>query len=211
MSANSLPTWDTLAAEASGCTRCALHRHRSQVVFGQGDPDADLVLVGDAPGRHEDLSGEPFAGAVGNLVDNLLLDNGLVRGDVYLTTVVKCRTPGQRPPAPEEVDTCAPFLRAQLGHLDPTVVVAFGSVVTDLLLGREVPLHRLAGHRLDVAGVTLIPTHDLHAALQGNGRAMAALRRDMRTAAGIVSGRIAPAEGALAELHARRAAASPTA
>lgn len=209
MPANTLPPWDTLAAEASACTRCALHEGRTQVVFGQGDPAAGLVLVGDAPGRHEDLSGEPFAGAVGNLIDNLLLDHGLTREDVYLTTVVKCRTPKHRPPTADEIDSCAPFLRAQLGHLSPIVVVAFGALVVDLLLGREVPLHRLAGHRLDVGGVTVIPTYDPQTALQGNGRAMAGLRRDVGTAAGIVGGRIAPAGDALAELHARHAATSP--
>lgn len=209
MRPDTLPSWQRLEDEASSCTRCALHEARTQVVLGSGDPDAQLVLVGDAPGRHEDLTGEPFAGAVGNLVDNLLLDNGLSRGDVYLTTLVKCRPPGGRDPSQAEIDTCSPFLRAQLGQVRPCVVVAFGQQVTELLLGREVPIHRLAGYQLDVGGVTVIPTHDPQTALQGNGRAMAALRRDVRTAAGIVSGRVASAAAALSELRARRTAATP--
>lgn len=207
MRPDTLPTWEQLRDEASGCTRCGLHEDRTQVVFGAGDPDAALVLIGEAPGRHEDLTGAPFAGAVGNLIDNLLLDNDLTRDDVYLTTAVKCRPAGA--PTDDEIDTCAPYLRAQLALLRPEVVVALGQRVTELLLGREAPIHRLAGYRLDVGGVTLIPTHDPQVALQGNGRAMAALRRDVRTAAGIVSGRIAPAGDALTELRAERPATPP--
>lgn len=199
-----LPTWQQLEDEASGCVRCALHEERTHVVVGAGDRQADLVMIGEAPGRHEDLTGEPFAGAVGNLVDNLLADNDLPRERVYLTTVVKCRPPGGRGPASEEVESCAPYLRAQLALVQPQVIVSFGQVVTELLLGRRAPIHRLAGYRLPVGGVTLIPTYDPHVALQGNGRAMAALRRDVRTAAGILSGRVAPADGALDELHADR-------
>ncbi len=204
MPSDTRPTWEQLEDAASGCVRCTLHESRTQVVFGGGAPTSDLVLIGAAPGRHEDLSGEPFAGAVGNLVDNLLLDNGLTREDVYLTTAVKCRPPGGRAPSPDEIDTCAPYLRAQLDLLAPTVVVALGRTVAELLLGREVPIHRLAGHRLSLGGVTVIPTYDPSTALQGNGRAMAGLRRDVRTAAGILRGRVAPADGALAELRAER-------
>ncbi|HEX2027391.1 MAG TPA: uracil-DNA glycosylase [Nitriliruptorales bacterium] len=209
--------WDVLRAEVTDCTRCRLHVGRTHVVFGEGDPSARLVFVGDAPGRHEDLQGRPFVGAVGNLLDNLLMEVGLTRGDVYLTTVVKCHAPATpRPPAPA-VDACRPYLHRQLAHMDPSVIVALGELATNILIGRPLPLAKVAGYRLPLppqataAGsgpvdATLIPTYHPTVALRGNPAALAALRRDVRVAKGVLDGRIASASGALAELRAQQAA-----
>lgn len=199
-------TWNEVLDEASSCTRCGLSEGRTHVVVGAGDPDADLVLIGLAPGRHEDLTGEPFVGASGNLIENLLLDNDLTRDEVYLTTVVKCRPPGNRDPEREEVTSCAPWLFEQLRHVSPRVVVALGELPTQLILGRDAPLRRIAGYRLPVNGATLIPTHGPAEALRGNPVAMSALKRDIRVAKGVLDGRIASADGALEELRAGRGA-----
>jgi uracil-DNA glycosylase len=200
--------WTAVAGEASGCTRCGLAESRNHVVFGDGDPGADLVLIGTAPGRHEDLTGEPFVGATGNLIENLLIDNDLGRDDVYVTTVVKCRPPRSRPPEIEEITACAPWLFEQLGLISPRVVVTLGDVPTRLILGRDAPLHRIAGYRLPVNGATLIPTHDPADALRGSPVAMSALTRDIRVAKGVLDGRIAGADGALDELRAGQGAAT---
>lgn len=198
MTGATLRPWTELVSAAATCTRCGLHETRSQVVFGDGDPNADLVFVGDAPGRHEELTGKPFEGAAGNLLDNLLLDNDLDRRDVYVVNLVKCRPPGQREPTDEEIDTCFPYLREQLGHIRPRVVVALGARVTSLLLGRPAPITKIAGFRIPRAGATLIPTYHLSDALRGSPAAMAALKRDVRTAKGVLDGRVPPAEQGLA-------------
>lgn len=210
------PPWDVLRGEAASCTRCRLHAGRTHVVFGEGDPRARLVFVGDAPGRHEDLQGRPFVGAVGNLLDNLLLEVGLTRGDVYLTTVVKCH-PSATPGPTAAVQACRPYLHRQLFHIAPSVIVALGELATNVLMGRPLPLAKVAGYRLPLpphvtgAGsrpvdATLIPTYHPTVALHGNPSALAALRRDVRVAKGVLDGRIASASGAFAELRARQTA-----
>lgn len=183
--------WSAVAELAAGCTRCALHAGRSSVVFGDGDPSAPLILVGTAPGRHEDLQGRPFVGALGNLIDTCLREAGSGRDRVYLTTVVKCRPPEGRDPRPEEVASCSPYLRKQVSHVAPKVVVTLGSLATRLLLRRPVPVERVAGYRFDIGGgVVAIPTYDPLAALQGSPHAMEGLRRDVRTAVAVVDGRL---------------------
>lgn len=201
-----LMPWDDLAGQAAGCTRCRLHEDRRLVVFGDGPLDADLVLVGEAPGRAEDLKGLPFAGALGNVIANVLRDGGLTREEVYLTTVVKCRPPGDRRPRGDEIATCAPYLWQQIAHLDPRVVLGMGEVAAGLLLGRPVPLDKLAGYRFDIRGRVVIPTYHPALALRGNPRASRGLRRDVRTAIAVLTGRlsdgvlpapaVAPPEGA---------------
>lgn len=198
MTGPTLRPWDELVAAAAVCTRCALHETRSRVVFGDGDPGADLVFVGDAPGRHEELTGKPFEGAAGNLLDNLLLDNDLDRREVYVMNLVKCRPPDRRKPTDEEIDACFPYLREQFAHVQPRVVVALGERVTSLLLGRHAPIAKIAGFRLPRAGATLIPTYHPAEALRGSPAAMAALKRDVRTAKGVLDGRVPPAEPGLA-------------
>lgn len=200
--------WALLQKEAAACTRCHLHDSRTHVVFGEGDPDADLLFVGEAPGRPEDLQGRPFAGAVGNLLTNLLLENGLRRTDVYLCNVVKCRPPLHREPFAEEIEACSPYLREQLLHVSPRVIVTLGALATRLLLGKSVPVAKVAGYRFDAFGATLVPTYHPAEALRGSPQAMTALRRDVRIAKGVLEGRIAPAREALAELRAGRGTAS---
>jgi uracil-DNA glycosylase len=189
-----LQPWTSLVRDMRGCIRCRLHEDRTQVVVGDGAPDADLVLVGTAPGRHEDLAGEPFVGAVGNLLDNVLTDHGLSHDDIYLTTVVKCRPPGNRTPEVDEVVACSTWLKDQLAHVRPRVVITLGELPAQLLLNRPPALERLAGYRLPWNGITLIPAYAPEEALRGNARAMSILQRSVRTAKGILDGSVPPAD-----------------
>lgn len=178
--------------EARACTDCALHRGRAKVVFGSGSPDADLLIVGVGPGRHEDLQGKPFVGATGNLVDNALAEAGLHRDDCYLTHLVKCHGDDGRAPTRDEVAACSRYLVEQIAAVRPRVIVALGGFVTQVLLRRPIPIERVAGFRLDVFdGVTLIPTLHPTAALRGNPGAVTALKRDLRTAKAVLDGRLA--------------------
>jgi DNA polymerase len=148
-----------LREEIGECTRCPLHAGRTKIVFGEGDPRARLVFVGEGPGRDEDLSGRPFVGAAGQLLDKIIAAIGLGRDDVYICNVVKCRPPGNRDPAPEEAATCGPFMRRQLAIIRPEVVVALGKPAARFLLGTEAPIGQLRGRFHDFDGVKLMPTY----------------------------------------------------
>lgn len=200
--------WRDLERDAAGCTRCGLHESRTKVAFGDGDPDADLMLVGQAPRGPEDLAARPFSGAVGNLVDNCLADAGLSRAECYLTDVVKCRPPGDRLPEPDEVELCSPYLREQIAHVRPRVIVSLGEFATAVLLRRRLPIERVAGYRLDLDGITLIPTYHPTAAIRGTPAAVAAIARDLMAARAVLDGRLATGAEALADWRAREAAAS---
>src|SRR5882672_5064173 len=123
-----------VAAAASSCTLCKLASSRTQVVFGVGRADADLLFVGEGPGEQEDLQDEPFVGRAGQLLTLLIEGIGLTRADVYIANVVKCRPPGNRDPLPVEIETCRPYLDAQLSFIQPKVVVTLGNFATKLLL-----------------------------------------------------------------------------
>lgn len=180
-----------LERDARGCTRCALHQSRTKVVVGAGAPDADLMIIGTGPGRHEDLQGKPFVGATGNLIDNALAEAGLHRDDCYLTHLVKCHDGAGRAPEPAEVAACSGYLVEQIAAVRPRVIVALGGFVTQVLLRRPIPIDRVAGFRLDIYdGVTLIPTMHPTAALRGNPGAVTALKRDLRTAKAVLDGRL---------------------
>lgn len=157
------------AVEAAGCTRCPLAEGRTQVVFGAGNPDAELVLVGEAPGFHEDREGAPFAGRARELLQRLLAAVGLSLDDAYLATVLKCRPPGNRDPLPAEVSACEPYLYRQLELVRPSVVAPLGSYATALLSGRAVGITRAHGQAQPVAfggrTVTLYPLYHPAAAL----------------------------------------------
>lgn len=157
------------AGRASGCTRCSLHVGRTQVVFGEGDPDADLALVGEAPGFHEDREGTPFAGRARELLERLLGGVGLSLDEVYLATVLKCRPPGNRDPLPEESAACEPYLYRQLDLVRPRVVATLGSFATALLSGRALGITRVHGQEQEVTlggrRVTLYPLYHPAAAL----------------------------------------------
>jgi uracil-DNA glycosylase family 4 len=157
------------AVEAAGCVRCALAADRTQVVFGEGNPDAELALVGEAPGFHEDRDGVPFAGRARDLLERLLGDVGIQPGDVYLATVLKCRPPGNRDPLPEEIAACEPHLYRQLELVRPRVVASLGSFATTLLSGRALGITRVHGQEQQVTlggrSVTLYPLYHPAAAL----------------------------------------------
>lgn len=158
-----------VAVEAAGCTRCPLAEGRTHVVFGEGSPDAELVLVGEAPGFHEDREGLPFAGRARELLDRLFTSVGLSLDDAYLATVLKCRPPGNRDPLPAEAAACEPYLYRQLELVGPSVVAPLGSFATALLSGRALGITRVHGQEQPVAlggrTVTLYPLYHPAAAL----------------------------------------------
>ena len=143
--AERLATLDALQQEAAGCTRCRLAEGRTQVVFGVGDPDADLMFVGEAPGFHEDKQGFPFVGQAGKLLDKLLAGIGLERADVYIANVIKCRPPGNRDPVPDEIEACEPYLFRQIELIEPRVIATLGNFATKLLSGKQLGITRVHG------------------------------------------------------------------
>jgi DNA polymerase len=146
-------------AEIGDCTRCKLHTQgRTQIVFGVGNPDADLMFVGEAPGADEDAQGIPFVGRAGQLLTKIIEAIGLTRDDVYIANVIKCRPPGNRNPEPDEVETCEPFLFQQIDFIKPKVIVALGKFGAQTLLRTLDPISRLRGRVYDYRGAKLIPT-----------------------------------------------------
>jgi uracil-DNA glycosylase len=145
--------------EIGDCTRCKLHAQgRRQIVFGVGNPDADLMFVGEAPGADEDVQGIPFVGRAGQLLTKIIEAIGLTRDDVYIANVIKCRPPGNRNPEQDEVDTCEPFLFQQVDVIKPKVIVALGTFAARTLLRTLDPISRLRGRVFDYRGAKLIPT-----------------------------------------------------
>ena len=164
---------------AESCTACALSATRTKVVFGSGSPDADLMFVGEAPGKNEDLQGQPFVGAAGRLLDQLLAEAGIARDRVYIANVLKCRPPGNRDPRLEEIDACKGYLRRQLELVDPRVVVTLGNFATKLLLRTETGITRLRGRSYRWWRDTmLVPTYHPAAALRGGDRITDLMRKD---------------------------------
>jgi uracil-DNA glycosylase family 4 len=146
-------------AEIGDCTRCKLHGlGRSQIVFGVGSPTADLMFVGEAPGRDEDVQGIPFVGRAGQLLTKIIEAIGLKREDVYIANVIKCRPPENRNPEPDEVETCEPFLFQQIDIIKPKVIVALGKFGAQTLLRTLDPISRLRGRVFDYRGAKLVPT-----------------------------------------------------
>ena len=151
------------AAETAGCTRCPLSETRTQVVFGSGDPDADLMLVGEAPGFHEDQGGLPFAGQAGELLERLLAGIGCDRDEVYLANVLKCRPPQNRDPLEAELAACEPHLFRQVGLVRPRVVATLGNFATRLLSGRSSGITRVHGQEQEVTvGTTSVLLYPLY-------------------------------------------------
>ena len=146
-------------ADIGDCTRCKLHTlGRSQVVFGVGNPQADLMFVGEAPGADEDVQGIPFVGRAGQLLTKIIEAIELKREDVYIANVIKCRPPGNRNPEPDEVETCEPFLFRQIDVIKPKVIVALGKFAAQALLRSDAPISRLRGRVFEYRGSKLIPT-----------------------------------------------------
>jgi len=152
--------WDALAETVAGCRACKLCAGRRNTVFGVGDTQADWLIVGEAPGEHEDMQGEPFVGQAGKLLDNMLKALGLDRHHkVYIANVLKCRPPGNRNPEPEEVAQCEPFLRRQVELLQPKIILAMGRFAVQSLLGSDEPIGKLRGRAHQYHGVPLVVTY----------------------------------------------------
>lgn len=153
--------WDELAACVRDCSRCGLHRGRTQAVFGVGDQAARWMVVGEAPGAEEDRQGEPFVGAAGQLLNAMLAAIDLPRESVFIANVLKCRPPENRDPAPDEVAECMPFLHRQVALLRPQIILAFGRVAAQNLLGTDTPLGKLRGsvHRFGVLNTPVVVTY----------------------------------------------------
>lgn len=148
-----------LAEQARECRRCALAETRTQVVFGVGDPTADLVLIGEAPGRDEDLKGEPFVGKAGQLLDKMLAAIGLDRSRVYIMNTIKCRPPGNRDPQPDEVAACHDWFVRQLSILQPKVICLLGRVAAQKVLATDAPLRSLRGRWHELDGVPVLVSY----------------------------------------------------
>ncbi len=151
-------TLEELAAKAAHCTACRLHEGRHKVVFGEGDPDAKLMIVGEGPGADEDVQGRPFVGRAGQLLDRILEAAGIPRSSVYITNIVKCRPPGNRNPLPDEAKICSSlWLNKQIELVRPQIIVPLGSVATQFFLGEKVPITRVRGKWFEWNGIKVFP------------------------------------------------------
>src|SRR6476619_4229202 len=150
---------DTIAAEARVCTKCRLAETRTQVVWGTGDPNADLMFIGEAPGRDEDIQGAPFVGRAGQLLTDIIKAMKLTRDDVYIANVIKCRPPENRNPEPDELDACRPFIRRQVELIKPKVIVTLGRFALQSLTEKAYGITSVRGQWLEYNGVKVMPTY----------------------------------------------------
>jgi uracil-DNA glycosylase len=152
-------TLPRIREDIGDCTRCKLHKGRTKIVFGTGNPNADLMFVGEGPGRDEDLSGEPFVGRAGKLLTDMIKAMGLQREDVYIANVVKCRPPENRLPEKDEITTCSPFLMRQIDTIKPKVICTLGSCSAQTLLQTTQGISKFRGEWFDFRGAKLMPTY----------------------------------------------------
>ncbi len=152
-------TLEDIRRELGNCQRCSLHQGRSNIVFGEGNPDADLVFVGEAPGADEDIQGRPFVGRAGQLFTKIIAAMGLTREEVYICNILKCRPPKNRNPRPEEIRACEPFLIKQLQAINPEVICALGTFAAHTLLNTNVPISVLRGKFHSYQGIKFMPTY----------------------------------------------------
>ncbi len=160
---------DLLLAEAvrcEDCRGCSLYKTRANAVYGDGDIDARVMFIGEAPGAEEDRQGLPFVGRAGKLLDRLLNEVGFRRGEVYITNILKCRPPENRDPLPEEVDACHPYLECQIKLINPTVVATLGLHATQVVLDTREPMSKVRGNVYEVGGVKILPIYHPAAALR---------------------------------------------
>lgn len=173
-------TLQELSASLYNCQRCKLAKlGRTQVVFGVGNPQATIMFVGEAPGFYEDKQGEPFVGAAGKLLNELLQSAGLLRSEIYIANVIKCRPPDNRDPELDEVETCKPFLLQQIEVIKPKVVCTLGRWATETLLGRKVGITKIRGHAIRHTDFVIFPMLHPAAALHQGGL-MEPLREDFQ-------------------------------
>ncbi len=150
---------EAVRTELGDCRRCPLGDRRQHLVFGEGNPSAELVFVGEAPGADEDAQGRPFVGRAGQLLTKIIAAMGLKREEVYICNILKCRPPGNRNPLPDEIAACEPFLIRQLGVIRPRVICAMGSIAAHALLKSEAPISVLRGRFHSYQGIPLMPTY----------------------------------------------------
>jgi uracil-DNA glycosylase family 4 len=157
---NPLDALRIIREDLGDCTRCRLHQQgRKQIVFGVGNPHADLMFIGEAPGADEDMQGEPFVGRAGQLLNNMIKAMGLRREDVYIANIIKCRPPNNRTPERDECETCSPFLMRQIEAIKPQAIVALGAVAAKTLLAINAPMSEFRGHWYDFRGTKLAVTY----------------------------------------------------
>lgn len=145
--------------EVDGCTKCKLSEcGRNKIVFGEGSADADLMFIGEGPGRDEDIQGKPFVGRAGQKLNEIIKAMGMSREDVFIANIVKCRPPGNRNPEPDEVKSCIPYLKKQIDIIQPRVICALGSVSAQTLLEVDTPISKMRGNFYEFHGIPLMPT-----------------------------------------------------
>jgi uracil-DNA glycosylase family 4 len=152
-------TLESIQADLGDCRRCKLARGRNRIVFGDGNPEAKLVFIGEGPGVEEDRKGQPFVGAAGQLLTRIIEAIKLSRSQVYICNIIKCRPPGNRNPEPDEITTCFPFLERQIAAIQPDFIIALGAVAAQTLLGTTTPISRLRGRFHEYKGVKVVPTY----------------------------------------------------
>ena len=145
-------TWEDLKAQVAACTKCELHKGRTQTVFGVGNVRAEWLIIGEAPGAEEDKQGEPFVGRAGKLLNSMLRAIGLQREQVYIANIVKCRPPGNRDPQPEEVACCEGYLQQQIAMIKPKIILAVGRIAAQNLLKSDTPIGKMRGQRYEFPG-----------------------------------------------------------
>jgi len=183
-----------LSQSLHNCQRCKLATMgRTQVVFGVGNPHASVMFVGEAPGFNEDQQGEPFVGAAGKLLNELLQSAGLSRSDIYIANVIKCRPPNNRDPEPDEVETCKPFLLQQIAMIRPTLVCTLGNWATQTLLERKVGITKVRGQAFYMKDFVLFPLLHPAAALH-QGNMLEPLREDFKKLKEFLDRNTKPAE-----------------
>ncbi len=166
-------TLDEFDISIRDCQQCQLASTRTQVVFGVGNPNAAIMFIGEAPGFYEDKQGEPFVGAAGKLLTELLELAGLFRKDVYIANVIKCRPPDNRNPMPDEIETCKPFLMRQIELINPKVICTLGNFAIRTMLGKQVSITKIRGQHFDIQGFHVLPMlHPAAALYQGSFRAL---------------------------------------
>ena len=151
--------FEEIREEVSACTKCRLSKSRTQPVFGVGNPNADLMFIGEAPGRDEDLQGEPFVGRAGQLLTDIIKAMKLSRDDVYIANVIKCRPPENRNPEPDELDACRPYIQRQVDEIQPKVIVTLGRFALQSLMEKGYAISSVRGEWLDYRGIPVMPTY----------------------------------------------------
>lgn len=183
-------SWQTLdeaKTQALGCTKCRLSQSRTQVVWMDGNPESNLMFIGEAPGFSEDKQGKPFVGAAGKLLDELLAEIGLDRTKCAICNVLKCRPPSNRDPLPEEIESCQPYLEAQIEHINPRVIVTLGNFATRFVLKSHVSISRVRGRRFVRGESAVIPTFHPAAVLHSGGARTSPAMIAMRSDFGLIS------------------------